>query len=143
MHKSMGPDEVHPRVLRELVDKLLATLHLFEKSWQSGEVPSDWKRGNITPIFNKGKKEDPANWRAVSLTSLPVKTMEQILLETVLKHVENKKVICNSYHGFTKGKLCLRNLVACGSEHCWVREEQLTSSTCTCAKHLTPSHKTY
>ena len=72
IHRSMGPSVMHPRVWRELAG-VVARLHsvIFEKSWQSGEIPGDWKKGSITPIFKKGKKDDPGNYQPVSVTSVP------------------------------------------------------------------------
>lgn len=56
----------HPRVLRELVDVIAKPLSMiFEKSWQRG----DWKKGDIIPIFKKGKKDDPKIYQPVSLIS--------------------------------------------------------------------------
>jgi len=63
VHKSMGPGETHRRVLSELADLVDKPLSIiFERSWESGEVPGDWKKGNIVPIFKKLRKEDPDNY---------------------------------------------------------------------------------
>ncbi|CAM5155124.1 unnamed protein product [Natator depressus] len=109
----MGPDALHPGVLKELAAVIAEPLAIiFENSWRSGEVPDDWEKANVVPIFKKGKKEDPGNYRPVSLTSVSGKIMDQVLKESILKHLEERTVIRNIHHGFTKGKSCLTNLIA-------------------------------
>lgn len=52
MHKSMRPAETHPWVLSELSDEVTKPLPIiFEKLWQSCEIPTDWKKGKITHGF--------------------------------------------------------------------------------------------
>jgi len=59
-YKSMGPDGIHPRVLRELVEELAKPLSIiYQKSWLTGEVPDDWRIASVTLIYKKGWKEDP------------------------------------------------------------------------------------
>ena len=64
-------------------------------------LPEDKRKADVTPVFRKGKKEDPGNYRPVSLTSVPGKVMEQLILETISRHMKD---IRSCQQGFTKGK---------------------------------------
>lgn len=71
-------------MLRQLADVIMRPHSIiFERSWQLGEVPKDWKKANVSPVFKKSKNEDPGNYRSVSLTLIPVKVMGQLILETI------------------------------------------------------------
>ncbi|KAK4809567.1 hypothetical protein QYF61_016999 [Mycteria americana] len=113
IHKSMGPHEIHPRVLKELVEVLTKPLPIiYQQSWLTGEVPVDWRLANVTPIYKKGRKEDTGNYRPLSLTSVPGKLMEQIIPSAITRHVEDNQGIKPSQHGFRKGRSCLANLIS-------------------------------
>lgn len=62
--------------------------------------------------FQKSKKEDYGNCWLVSLISMPNKIMERIFLKDMSRHTEDREVNSDSQHGFTRGKLCLDDLVA-------------------------------
>ncbi|KAJ7414314.1 hypothetical protein WISP_85065 [Willisornis vidua] len=102
----MGTDGIHPRILKELADVITKPLLIFEKSWKSREVPADW---NL--VFQRQKKENPRNYRPVSLTSVPGKVME-IILQSIEKYLKDNAIIGHSQHGFMRRKSCLSNLIS-------------------------------
>ncbi|KFV96315.1 hypothetical protein N326_00662, partial [Eurypyga helias] len=92
-HKSMGPDGIHPRAQRELADVLAKPLSIiYQQSWLTGEVPRDWRLADVIPIYKKGRREDPGNYRPVSLTSVPGKIMEQAILSAITQHMQDNNV---------------------------------------------------
>ncbi|XP_059578763.1 RNA-directed DNA polymerase from mobile element jockey isoform X1 [Alligator mississippiensis] len=111
--KSAGPDELHPRVLKALANIIAEPLaRIFERSWRTGQVPEDWKRANVVPIFKKGRKEDPGNYRPVSLTSILGKIFEKIIKAHICESPAGQIMLRGHQHGFVAGRLCLTNLVS-------------------------------
>ena len=86
--KSPGPDDIHPRVLKETAPAITPALtKLFNESLKNHTIPDDWKTGIITSIFKKGDKSDPGNYRPVSLTCIICKILESIIFDFIIKPV--------------------------------------------------------
>jgi hypothetical protein len=106
-----GPDQIHPRTLKELKKQVSEPLSIiFRKSLDKGEIPKDWKKARVVPIYKKGSKSDPNNYRPVSLTSVPCKLLESIIKDSVMDHLLTQELIKDSQHGFMPGRSCASNL---------------------------------
>lgn len=76
----MGPDELNPLLLKTMSKVFSVPLALiFQESVNTGQIPKVWKDARVTPLFKKGQKSDPGNYRPVSLTSIVCKCFEKIL----------------------------------------------------------------
>ena len=112
-NKSAGHDEWHPFFLKSLSEALSLPLSiLFNKSLKEG-AHSSWKIAIITPIYKKGNKSDPGNYRPVSLTSVISKTMESILRDVILNLLVENNVLSDGQHGFVPGRDCMTQLLLC------------------------------
>ncbi|KAK4825528.1 hypothetical protein QYF61_000105 [Mycteria americana] len=67
---------------------------------------------NVTTTIKKDKKEVPGNYGFFNPNYIPGNSMKQILLNVMTGHIYDKKVVGNTWHGFTKGKSRLTNLTA-------------------------------
>jgi len=80
--------------------------------WLTGEVLYDWRLAHGTPIYKKSQKEDPGNYRPVSLL-VPGKIKERFIMSALTGHVKDNQEMRPSQHGFMKGRSCLTNLISC------------------------------
>jgi hypothetical protein len=110
--KSMGPDEIHPKILKFLSsneDFINTITTLFNKCIKDENIPCIWKTAIVIPIHKKGSIHLPSNYRPVSLTCILCKVYEKFIRTHILNFIKDK--IISSQHGFSQGKSTLSNLL--------------------------------
>ena len=105
--KAIGPDELHPRVLKELAMELGSVLaHLFQQSIDTGEIPKEWSLANICTLFKKGDRSLARNYRPVSLTCIPFKVLEHIACSNIMAHLDEHDLLSDRQHALRKWHSC-------------------------------------
>ena len=111
-HKATGPDGISAKVLKETADQISPAITLlFQASLHQGCIPSTWKKALVVPIYKKGCKSSPANYRPISLTAILCKLCEHIVHCAIIHHLINHGILSNSQHGFRKRRSCETQLI--------------------------------
>ena len=110
--KALGPDELHPRVLKELATELGPVFaHIFQQSIDKGEIPKEWSLANICPLFKKGDRSLACNYRPVSLTCVPCKLLEHIVCSNIMALLDEHRLLSEKQHAFRKWHSCETQLI--------------------------------
>ena len=111
-HKATGPDEISSRFLKEKASPITPALTLiYQASLEQVQIPDEWKTANVAPIFKKGDKSKPSNYRPVSPTSICCKIVEHILHSHIMKFFEGHYILSDFQHGFRKNRSCDLQLI--------------------------------
>ena len=106
-NKATGPDNISGTLLKQNINICTDILSLiFTRSIETGLVPSDWNHANVTPVYKKGDKHHPGNYRPISLTCISCKLLEHILASNMMKHLETNKILYELQHGFRANRSC-------------------------------------
>ena len=101
--KSTGPDNLHPKLLKELATVITEPLvYIYRKSLELGELPAIRKKAIVVPIYKGGKREDPSNYRLISLTCITCKVLESLIADHTLEHLKREKILTEKQFGFLK-----------------------------------------
>ena len=107
-----GPDDIPTKLLKETAVEISpAVTLLLQASIQQGRVPSQWKKANIVPLFKKGSRSSPANYRPISLTSVLCKLCEHIIHCSIIHHLTDNNILSDAQHGFRKRRSCDTQLI--------------------------------
>ena len=127
--KASGFDSILNEMLKTGHSFLLCSLHkLFNTVLSSGKFPTEWAKGIIVPIFKSGSKNDPANFRGITVGSCIAKLFTKILNCRLDAFLVKHKIICKEQIGFTKGKRT--------SDHMFIIKSLIEKYTQQGSKHL-------
>ena len=111
-HKTSCPDEVPAKILKLAAGEVtLALTLIFSKSLSTEVVQLDWLIANISPIYKKGDRSTPSNYRPVSLTFICCRVLEHILYRNIILHLDHYKILIDFQHGFCKHHFCETQLI--------------------------------
>ena len=111
-NKASGPDNIRPRILKELSSEIAPILTIiFNTSLATGEVPSDWRSANVSPVYKKGERYKAENYRPISLTSVCCKIMEHVVTSHIMSHADRHSILYPLQHGFRSKRSCETQLV--------------------------------
>jgi endonuclease/exonuclease/phosphatase family metal-dependent hydrolase len=105
--KSAGVDEIVTELLKfggEIMEEIL--WFFFDQVWREERVPEEWSKAVIVPLFKKGDKRDPFNYRGISLLSIVGKTFAQVLNMRIMEWVEDGKKLSEEQGGFRAKRGC-------------------------------------
>nr|CAH7738545.1 unnamed protein product [Callosobruchus chinensis] len=103
--KSPGHDELYSETIKKVARGISKPLtYLFNLSLECGIFPESMKTAVVIPIFKKGDKLDPCNYRPISILSCLSKIFEKLLNERIWSFVEKHDLISEHQFGFKKGK---------------------------------------
>ena len=98
--------------MKELAAELVVPFDmLFKKTMIDGKIPSKWKTAEVRPIFKKGKKSSPGNYRPVSLTTVVCKIFETLVRDALYNHLIHNNLLSDKQFGFCKGRSCVTQLL--------------------------------
>ena len=110
--KGAGPDLLSPALLKFFAPYIYNTLSdIFQHSLNTGSVPKDWRTANVIPVFKKGSRTDPLNYRPISLTSVVSKLLEHIVSHSIHSHLERFHLLNDCQHGFRSRRGCDTQLI--------------------------------
>ena len=81
--------------------------HLFRVVWHEEVVPKEWREGLIV---KKGDKEEPGNYRGITLLSVVGKVFCKILNNRLVEHLDRERALHEGQAGFRKNKSCIDNV---------------------------------
>ena len=109
-NKSKGPDNINGLLLKNFAQSISYPLTiLFNISFRTGSLPTEWKMVNIDPVYKKGDKNCIENYRPIPLTCIVSKIFEKCIRDELLSHC--KDLIYDTQHGFMPNKSCVTQLV--------------------------------
>lgn len=101
--KAIGADGIPTKILKDFANELANPITaMFNCSIKTGKVPLDWKKANIIPIFKKGDKKAPNNYRPISLLPIISKVLERCIYNSIIPHI--RPLITPDQYGFLENK---------------------------------------